>query len=593
MGLSELTLSSLPDELFELVIKHAVEYHDGHVPFSAWYLTAVNRRFRQCMFRLITKVTLSTTTPLWGNTAAAHILSASLLKCRHLRSLNIRECDALTDTTVGRFLRSGPRLQSFCAAICLNQTVGLLDDLSARAAGTLRSIELWGCDRARHLANAPSAASANPNRAFHPCTKLGDNGIQRLTRQCRDLRAITLCKALSLTDASLRAIASLTKLSSLTLRRLTGITDNGMTYLAHGSARLRVLNLQSCATLTDASLHTLAHGRATRALDTLLLSHNPRFTTAGVHGLILSLRRLLDVRCDQCGDVTGGWGVPLRDSRRVQHITFRGPSISLTPSEASDLVSLGATRLSVLDLSLSPTVDAAVLRAIRDVAPCVESLFLRSCPKLDDDAIIEVSKFKALRCLDVSKCAALSWRGTEALVKSDLGQQLNDILIGPIVHNGRSNSRHVLHVILNHCRAVKRLSICGEIDEMTILWLRQNCTAYIEMAHLVVRRQNGTNNQERIGEDGKGGNISCEVWRSDLGLNSITSSSRTGSSSSGSSNSTGSRSDAGSSYNEASSAVDNIGEVGIGDSNSGRGSSRSSVQQLCMSNNRFEDNHNC
>lgn len=497
--MANLTLQTLPDEVFELVIKHAVKYHDGQVPFESWYLTAVSRRFREVILHLVTHVTLSTSMAVspTGIGAPTQLLSAPLLRCRRLRHLDIHGCDGLNDAIVGRFLRSGPRLRSFCATICLRQTAGVLDDLFARAGPSLQAIELWGCERSRHISSTATTAIIPAHAIFHPCAALFDSAIHRLTKLCLDLRTLTLYKALSLTDASLRSIATLRRLSCLKLRRLTGITDEGMVYIAHGNARLRNLSLQSCATLTDASLNTLAQGRAMRNLNSLTLSYNPRFTTVALARLVSALRNLSDVRCDQCAGVTEGWGGGVAESDQkqqgnIQHITFRGPSVMLSPMTAAGLARLGGTLLSTLDISLVPSVDAAVLRAVRRVAPMIKLLVLHACTRVDDEAALELAQFKALISLDMSYCPALSTSGIATMMKDRrFAQRLNTLVIGPMCHDdGRVNTIEGLSEIVPYCRMLQRLSVCGDVEDITLLWLKQNCIADIEVAHLVFHNHN-------------------------------------------------------------------------------------------------------
>lgn len=477
-------LLNLPSEVFELIVQHATQASQGCVPFENWHLTQVCTKFQITIRSLISNVDLVTAYDQPKNVDLALILQGPLPKCRRLKHLNIAGCDSLTDNQVGKFLRICPPLKSFTAVICMHQTDVIVDDLSMRAAGVLERLHLAGCDRFRHGALFPRhrQTEAIP---FHPCEALSDVSLLHVAERCNNLRCITLSKALSITDHGLRALGTLPRLEEVVLRRLTGITNEGISYLADGNGDIKSFQLLSCGTISDSGLMAMAHGRATRHLEMVAVSFNHGVTERGVRELATNLPMLRDLQCDHCASLKETWCKNVYENvSPLKRLSFRGVDLQITKQGIQDLTRIA--QLEALNLAYVGTVNAEILQLLKLRAPKLTTLVLEACSKVDDQAADVLATFSTLTTLDISWCSSLTSSGIRAIATGRLGRTVQRLSLGPVNGNEREG---VLFTVGSKCVRLQQLVLCGEVDYDVFEWLKTHCKAEIECAQVAKRRR--------------------------------------------------------------------------------------------------------
>lgn len=302
--------------------------------------------------------------------------------------------------------------------------------------------------------------------------------------RCHNLRTIYLSKALSITDLGLRSLGLLARLENILLRRLTGITNEGISYLADGKGKLKSFQLLSCGSISDAGLMAVAHGRATRQLQLVAVSFNPFVTDNGVRALARNLLLLQELQCDHCASLKESWCRKMFDQvGPLRRLSFRGVSLQITRRGIMDLTRIA--RLESLNLAYVGTINAELLTLLKDMAPMLRTLILEACSKVDDEAAAVLGEFTSLRALDVSWCSSLTSCGVHTIAVGPLGRGVQRLCLGPV--NGPERGS-VLYVVGRECVKLEQLELCGEVDENAIEWLKQNTSAVIEYAEVVLKR---------------------------------------------------------------------------------------------------------
>lgn len=510
----QLSLNTLPDEIFEVIIKHAVDYDNGEIPLHYLYLTSVNRRFRTVIHTFVTHMKLTTEpTPIQRQRRqppASHFLTTVLPHYHQLYHLDISSCHTLHDKPISIFFRKRlgghgrqhSNLNSLSLSICMYQTSNILDDISlsvSRQQLNLHTLSLSGCDKNRHDSNSNN----KQQQEFHPCTILRDDStIRLLNRLSSVVKNLTLSRILSLTDKSLKKLSTLKKLECITLQRLTGITDRGIVYLSHGLFRLKSLEILSCSTLTDDTLYSISSGRATRNLERFKVSHLHRITSNGMKKVICTLQHLNSIVCDKCSGVTQGFGNNINNNsemKNMEEIRFNGivGKLMMNSINLKCMLGLGGFKLRRLDLSFISGLNTSCIQIIHSTCPFISKMILQGCADIDDESIFEIKQFQNLKYIDMSHCISISTFGLYTLVNQPLHHQI----IGPQCMNGRLNDRFIMSDILNHGSGVanvgndvaKRLKVCTNVDQDFLRWLKEfvfglyGRSMIVDVSHLIVK----------------------------------------------------------------------------------------------------------
>lgn len=286
-----------------------------------------------------------------------------------LRWLSLRNCDRLTDTGVAALSRL-TRLESLDLRGCLQVTDAAIDHLTSMT--ELARLDLTNCGQLTDRGLGPLAALRDLSRLrLEGCHKLTDRGVEELVEVAPHLVSLDLSycqhltdgaierlgqlealqrlsvvgcnrltdRALELlgrmpkltalsfgpsptmrfTDAGLRHLAGLSRLTQLELDSCSGVTDGGLAHLA-SLHELTALNLGGCSLLTDDGLAHLAnHPRLTR----LRLWHCEQITDLGLEHLA-TVRSLADVDLSWCTEITDVGLARLRTLPALARVNLQG-----------------------------------------------------------------------------------------------------------------------------------------------------------------------------------------------------------------------------------------------------------------------------
>jgi len=494
-GAPELKLLDLPEEVFESIFLRAVDARNGEVPFTQWYLGGVCRRFQRVLYNYVQKVSLANVfehdklLSIGGEKfvrAPANVLAGPLLRCANLAHLDITSCDNLIDAQLIRFLR-GIRtpLRSFTAVICMRQTDACVQALAHTCSNSLEEINLSGCDRYRHTANQ---RRPRPRPHYRPCRALSDASLYNLVSQCTTtLKKISLSSAAGITDSGLAELANLPNLNVVLLRRLTEITDHGITALANGKGKIHTFHLLSVGAVTDAGFISIAYGKATKAtLKSIAISFNYNITDRSV-GALLENAPLETLKCDHCALLSESWTTELqrRSYDTLHTVSLRGVSLDISSRGIRNLASV--TRLREINLGFVASITASVLNQLKRSAPYLETLVLEACSKVDNVAAQTLSDFPSVVSLDVSWCSKLSESGLLSIVRGTTGKRLEYFCLGPVNGGCTRRRRALLYELGATCSNLRTLVLCGEVDDESLEWLRSNSPAEVEYADVVFR----------------------------------------------------------------------------------------------------------
>mgnify|MGYP000066162592 CR=1 FL=1 len=260
---------------------------------------------------------------------------------------------------------------------------------------------------------------------------IDDAGMAAL-RAFPNLTYLEIDTAERVTNTGLAYLVGLPKLTTLHFPWATGITDEGMAYLRalpelaglllhwagisdaalrylESLAKLSVLELRECKHITGSGL---LHLRAAPNLTTLDLAGASQFTDTGVQavGLCTGLTKLDLSRCPQ---IARQGIVHLRHLLNLTYLDLsRNPQVDdrgVTP--LCDL-----QRLSTLNLARTAITDTG-LSHIGDI-PGLLYLDLSHCERITDRGLSHLRRLKKLAYLNVSGCKRLTTRGINRLSRS-------------------------------------------------------------------------------------------------------------------------------------------------------------------------------
>ena len=240
-------------------------------------------------------------------------------------------------------------------------------------------------------------------------TGLDDAALSELAKR-RDLERVDLSTrgATFVTDAGLKELSSLSKLSGLNLGGQREITEKGLQHLE----ALPILGSISLAR-TDIKLRALrVVAKSLRSLRSLDLSDNPSLGEAGVvevakmYGLTwLSLRN--------CSGILPRSIIELRT--RLRQLRYLDLSHNSSVDDVG-LTYLATCNLRELDLSHNPNIT---IDGIQELPVTLQGLWLTGCDKLTDAVPISIGKrLQQLLHIDLGGCARLTDAGLEELLRA-------------------------------------------------------------------------------------------------------------------------------------------------------------------------------
>jgi len=261
-----------------------------------------------------------------------------------------------------------------------------------------------------------------------------DNAGMDALRAFSNLTYLEVDNAERVTNTGLAFLVGLPKLTTLHFPWATGINDEGLAYLRaipelttlllHWSSisdaalrylepltKLTVLELRECKHITGSGLLRL---RAAPNLTTLDLAGASQVSNEGLHavGLFTGLIKLDLSRCPQ---ITREGIVHLRNLLNLTYLDLsRNPLVD--NKSVTSLCDL--QRLSTLNLARTAITDIA-LAHIGDILSLLY-LDLSYCERITDRGLLHLRRLKKLAYLNVSGCKRLTPRGISRLARSSL-----------------------------------------------------------------------------------------------------------------------------------------------------------------------------
>lgn len=188
----------------------------------------------------------------------AHLLSDEGLgslgaNCANLRELSIDYCSLISDVGVAAVARGCRQLRVLSASFCSRLTDVGLESLSQFCPGLLSL-----CIRGTRVGDGGLQSITRGCRkltclSLNHCSLIGDDGLVGVSKACTDLKSIGLRGCVGITDITLVSVAThCLSLVWADFSYCSGISDNG---LSSSSFRgLRWLNLSGCGRVTHKEL---------------------------------------------------------------------------------------------------------------------------------------------------------------------------------------------------------------------------------------------------------------------------------------------------------------------------------------------------
>jgi Leucine-rich repeat (LRR) protein len=228
----------------------------------------------------------------------------------------------------------------------------------------------------------------------------------RALRSLTNLTSLYLSECCNVADQGLENLSSLIKMRTLGLRKLR-MTDKGLVALSP-IVCLEDLDLSLCEQITGAGFRFLDH----LSLDSIVLDGCREFTDAGVHALAANhslMRSLVRLDLSNCDQITDhGWQeLPHLKTLRFLHVA------GCTNITDQAFVAWQHFALHLLDLSGCYGITDQSLRIM--CLPAINELKLADCDQITDAGISVLSTWSTLKKLDVSFCDRLTNVGLQAI----------------------------------------------------------------------------------------------------------------------------------------------------------------------------------
>ncbi|KAJ3596739.1 hypothetical protein NHX12_003142 [Muraenolepis orangiensis] len=331
--------------------------------------------------------------------------------CPNLLYLNL-SCTPLTNEALQALSRSSLNLQYLSLAYCHRFTdKGLKYLTTGKGCHDLVHLNLSGCtqmtvDGFQHISTAcPSLKEI----VINDMATLSDECVVGLIARCSSLCSLSLLDTPHLSDVAFKAIAEVSKLEAFSTEGNGRITDSSWRALCRSSPGLRRLHAAECPRMTDACLKAVATLKNLHYLD---ISRCNRVSDAGVRVLTegSSAAKLRELNLSHCGRI---------HDISVLRIAQRLPKLNhLNLSHCRGLTNnsleyLTGSRVCSLDLGGCSVQDQG-LAALEGA--CLKKLVLSQCVSITDEGVEKLSKrLRELEHLDVSHCVSLSDQAVKAL----------------------------------------------------------------------------------------------------------------------------------------------------------------------------------
>ncbi|KAK3271470.1 hypothetical protein CYMTET_20180 [Cymbomonas tetramitiformis] len=223
----------------------------------------------------------------FGNTYRLLSLGPSAVRalatcCPNLRSLDIRDCNTITDAAVSAAAKSCPELERVLLSNCKHVTGASITQLSLHCNGVrelvirhspgiherplldfvqLRALTRFAMDGCTGVTDcvlatlAQKSGSVLQRLSVSSCVHVTDRSLTAIGRFCPTLRELGVGGCSLITDVGLEAIAEgCQQLELLSMRGCGAVTDASIERIALKCSKLQWLGCRDCTNLTDQSL---------------------------------------------------------------------------------------------------------------------------------------------------------------------------------------------------------------------------------------------------------------------------------------------------------------------------------------------------
>ncbi|KAL4144557.1 hypothetical protein PRNP1_013686 [Phytophthora ramorum] len=208
-------------------------------------------------------------------------IAALVARCPKLRHLDLSNCAAISDRTLHCIATACFELTSLVLSGCLRVTTVGVSDILAHC-NKLSSLNVTECDqvtdhaftdsqrhrrsqRPQQSSSSRAEPSGNGSNQLHVLrlrgTQVSDVTLKWLSRHSPLLRELDVSGCARITDLGLLALtgsAMASTLRSLWLRKVTDITETGVSWLAEKCTKLMLLDLTGCPKIRSFSIKSLA-----------------------------------------------------------------------------------------------------------------------------------------------------------------------------------------------------------------------------------------------------------------------------------------------------------------------------------------------
>ena len=225
-----------------------------------------------------------------------------LVQALDLTRLDLSWCTNLSDKALSTVVKRCRRLTTLSLRGCRQLTDSWLTDFSPFFLGkhiALTSIDLTECDNITDK-GLSSIVNSCPNLSvldLRLCRQITDIGMDAIARSCKHLTSLNLGDCQQISESALKKVASSCKsLTTLVLLRWEHLTNEGLEAIAVSRPGFTSLSLFGCNQLTDEGLSSLA--KACTGLTTLHMGGCSKVSNEGLAVLVGSCPRLtfLDLR---------------------------------------------------------------------------------------------------------------------------------------------------------------------------------------------------------------------------------------------------------------------------------------------------------
>ncbi|CAJ0941271.1 unnamed protein product, partial [Mesorhabditis belari] len=298
-----------------------------------------------------------------------------------LKNLSLKGCESVQDNALRSFTRQCPNIQMLSLEKCKKVTDVTCENLGKNC-HRLLELNLENCaaitDRALKYISDGCKRLEYINISW--CDAITDRGIGLLLRGCPQLAHLIIkgCEGVTenVFDNSLEHMGSLVELDLLQCF----VTDQTVTSLSKGAAKLEYLCLSQCTQITDRSLQALAHG--CKRLTVLELSGCAFLSDPGFIALAKSCKGLMKLDLEDCSLIT--------DQSLHAFATHCPQIVEMTLSHCEQIS------------------DEGVIELCQAHKETLEVLELDNCPLVTDSTISHIKNLQNLRRIDLYDCQGVS-----------------------------------------------------------------------------------------------------------------------------------------------------------------------------------------